>query len=176
MVLGTQNLYRVMDDYHLCLFDEPQVGAFLNGDTCVRSTFENRQPVHHEIFPPPFDITEDWCLAAVGKRLEERPIPSDILSLLYAPLPRHLPSVEKDILILMSAFTGNIDRCVRVRRPHPVSGEMQCIVRGIYHNTFFAKWRYEKPELAALQKFVHARLIMNDDLTWLNNNRPFGTN
>ncbi|KNB01169.1 hypothetical protein FOXG_18838 [Fusarium oxysporum f. sp. lycopersici 4287] len=76
----------------------------------------------------------------------------------------------------MSAFTGNIDRCVRLRRPHPVSGEMQCIVRGIYHNTFFAKWRYEKPELAALQKFVHARLIMNDDLTWLNNNRPFGTN
>ncbi|EWZ46446.1 hypothetical protein FOZG_02585 [Fusarium oxysporum Fo47] len=153
--------------------DMVMVGAFLNGDTCVRSTLEKRQPVHHEIFPPPFDITEDWCLAADGKRLEERPIPSDILSLLYAPLPPHLPSVEKDILIPMAAFTGNIDRYVRLRRPHPLNGEMQCIVRGIYHNTFFAKWCYEQPELAVLQKFVHARFIMNDDLTWLNSDRPF---
>ncbi|KAH7486516.1 hypothetical protein FOMA001_g5606 [Fusarium oxysporum f. sp. matthiolae] len=73
----------------------------------------------------------------------------------------------------MAAFTGNIDRYVRLRRPHPLNGEMQCIVRGIYHNTFFAKWCYEQPELAVLQKFVHARFIMNDDLTWLNSDRPF---
>ncbi|EWZ84452.1 hypothetical protein FOWG_12247 [Fusarium oxysporum f. sp. lycopersici MN25] len=155
------------------IYDMVMVGAFLNGDTCVRSTLEKRQPVHHEIFPPPFDITEDWCLAADGKRLEERPIPSDILSLLYAPLPPHLPSVEKGILIPMAAFTGNIDRYIRLRRPHPLNGEMQCIVRGIYHNTFFAKWCYEQPELAVLQKFDHARFVMNDDLTWLNNDRPF---
>ncbi|KAG7417316.1 hypothetical protein Forpe1208_v003854 [Fusarium oxysporum f. sp. rapae] len=173
MVMGTRNLYRVMDDYNLCLFDEPQAGAFLNGDTCVRSTLDKRQPVHHEIFPPPFDITEDWCLAADGKRLEERAIPSDTLALLYAPLPRHLPTVHKDILILMAAFTGNIDRYDRLRRPRPINGEMQCIVRGIYHNTFFAKWCYEQPELAVLQKFAHARFIMNDDLTWLNNDRAF---
>ncbi|TVY77480.1 hypothetical protein Focb16_v007912 [Fusarium oxysporum f. sp. cubense] len=157
MVMGTRNLYRVMDDYNLCLFDEPQAGAFLNGDTCVRSTLDKRQP----------------CLAANGKRLEERAIPNDSLALLYAPLPRHLPTVHKDILILMAAFTGNIDRYVRLRRPRPINGEMQCIVCGIYHNTFFAKWCYEQPELAVLQKFVHARFIMNDDLTWLNKDRSF---
>ncbi|KLO90242.1 Uncharacterized protein LW93_5699 [Fusarium fujikuroi] len=173
LVMGAKSLYRVMDDYNLCLFDEAEAGVFLNGDTCVRSTLDKGQPVHHEIFPPSFDITEDWCLAADGERLEERTIPNDTLALLYAPLPRHLPTVDKDILILMAAFTGNIDRYVRLRRPRPVNGEMQCIVRGIYHNTFFAKWCYEQADLAVLQKFVHARFVMNDDLTWLNNERPF---
>ncbi|KAF5631720.1 hypothetical protein F52700_6642 [Fusarium sp. NRRL 52700] len=173
LVMGARYLCRVMDDYNLCLLDEPEVGASLNGDTCVRSTLDKRQPVHHEIFPLPFDITEDWCLAAYGKRLEERAIPCETLALLYTPLPRHLPTVDKDILVLMAAFTGNIDRYVRLRRSRPISGEMQCIVRGIYHNTFFAKWCYEQPELAVLRKFVHARFIMNDDLTWLNNNKSF---
>ncbi|EWG47509.1 hypothetical protein FVEG_07590 [Fusarium verticillioides 7600] len=173
LVVNSRNLYRVMNDYNLCLFDEPEAGAFLNGDTCVRSTLDKRQPVHHEIFPPPFDITEDWCLGADGKRLEERAIPSETLALLYAPLPRHLPRVDKDILILMAAFTGNIDRYIRLKRPRPINGEMQCIVHGIYHNTFFAKWCFEQPELAVLQKFVHARFIMDDDLTWLNDERSF---
>ncbi|KAF9766576.1 hypothetical protein IL306_000997 [Fusarium sp. DS 682] len=169
LVMDAPNLYCVMDDYNICLHDKPQVGAFLNGDTCVRSTLDKRQPVNHELFPPPFDITEDWCLGADGKRLEERAIPSDTLALLYAPLPRHLPTVDKDILILMAAFTGNIERYSRLRRSRAINGEMQCIVRGIYHDTFFARWCYEQPELAVLQKFVHARFIMNDDLTWLNN-------
>ncbi|KAF5983160.1 hypothetical protein FBULB1_3949 [Fusarium bulbicola] len=151
LVMGAQNLYRVMNDYNLCLGSQYTT----------------------EIFPPPFDITEDWCMAADGKRLEETAIPIETLALLYAPLPRHLPMADKDILILMSAFTGNIDRYVRLRRPRPINGEMQCIVRGIYHNTFIAKWCYEQPELAVLRKFVHARFIMNDDLTWINNGGSF---
>ncbi|VTT72589.1 unnamed protein product, partial [Fusarium fujikuroi] len=172
LVMDAPILYQVMDDYNLCLFDKPQVGACLNGDTCVRSTLDERQPIHYEIFPPPFDITEDWCLGAGGKRLEERPIPTNTLSLLYTPLPRHLPTVDKDILILMAAYTGNIDRYARLRRPRTINGEMQCIVRGIYHNTFFARWCYNQPHLAVLRKFVHARFIMNDDLTWFNHNQP----
>ncbi|KAH7254220.1 uncharacterized protein BKA55DRAFT_510385 [Fusarium redolens] len=154
------------------IYELPQSGACLNGDTCVRSTLNKRQPLCYEIFPPPFDITEDWCLGADVKRLEERAIPSDTLSLLYAPLPRHLPSVDKDILILMAAFTGNIDRYARLRRERTINGEMQCIVRGIYHDTLFARWCYEQPELAVLRKFVHARFIMNDDLTWFDYNQP----
>ncbi|RBQ72279.1 hypothetical protein FVER14953_07590 [Fusarium verticillioides] len=172
LVMNAPLLYRVMDDYNLCLFDKPQGGACLNGDTCARSSLSKRQPLHCEFFPPPFDIAEDWCLGADGKRIEERPIPSDTLSLLYAPLPRHLPTVDKDILILMAAFTGNIDRYARLRRPHTINGEMQCIVRGIYHNTFFARWCYEQPHLSVLRKFVHARFIMNDDLTWFKHNQP----
>lgn len=48
LVMGGKSLYRVMDDYNLCLFDEPEAGVCLNGDTCVRSTLDKRQPVHHE--------------------------------------------------------------------------------------------------------------------------------
>ncbi|KAF5562986.1 hypothetical protein FPHYL_5411 [Fusarium phyllophilum] len=113
------------------------------------------------------------CLAVDGKQLEERAIPSETLALLYAPLPRDLQTVDKDILILIAAFTGKIYRYVRLRRPRPINVGMQCIVRGINHNTFFAKWCFEKPELAVLQKSVHARFIMNDDLMWLSNNRSF---
>ncbi|KAF4340715.1 hypothetical protein FBEOM_5374 [Fusarium beomiforme] len=172
LVMNAPSLYGVMDDYNLRLCDNPQAGASLNGDTCVRSTLDKRQLLEYSIFPPPFDITEDWCLGTTGKRLEERAIPGDTLRLLYAPLPRHLPAVDKDILILMAAFTGNIDRYARLRRPRAINGEMQCIVRGIYHDTCFARWCYEQPELAVLRKFVHARSIMNDDLTWLNNLKP----
>ncbi|KAJ6146568.1 hypothetical protein N7497_008550 [Penicillium chrysogenum] len=46
--------------------------------------------------------------------------------LLCEPLSTDLPTVYKDILILMAAWSGNI------RRP--------CVVRGIYHHPFFAKW------------------------------------
>ncbi|KAL4723613.1 hypothetical protein ACLX1H_009253 [Fusarium chlamydosporum] len=169
LLMDEPSLYRVMDDYNICLLDKPQPGAFLNGDTCVRSTLDKREPIHHELFPPPFDITEDWRLSAGGERLEDLPIPKDTLALLYAPLPRHLPTVDKDILILMAAFTGNIDRYSRLRRQRAINGEMQCVVRGIYHDTLFAKWCYQQPELAMLRKFVHARFIMNDDLGWLDN-------
>ncbi|KAF5681677.1 hypothetical protein FCIRC_5402 [Fusarium circinatum] len=172
MVLNAPILHCVMDDYNHCLFDNREGGACLNGDTCVRSTLDKRQPLNYEIFPPPFDITEDWCLGANGKRLEERPIPSETLSLLCTPLPRHLSTVDKDILILMAAYTGNMDRYARLRRPRTINGEMQCIVRGIYHNTFFARWCYDQPHLAVLRKFVHARFIMNDNLTWFTRNQP----
>lgn len=40
----------------------------------------------------------------------------------------------------MTAYYGDIDRYVRLRRPVMIKNEMQCIVRGIYHNTMFAKW------------------------------------
>ncbi|KAM0244095.1 hypothetical protein ACHAP5_006577 [Fusarium lateritium] len=93
MVMKAPILYRVMDDYNPCLLENPEPMVFFNGDTCVRSTLDKRQPVSHELFPPPFDITEDWCLGANGVRLEERVIPNDTISLLYTPLPRHLPTV-----------------------------------------------------------------------------------
>jgi len=91
LVMNSPILYQVMDDYNRCLFDNPKGEASLNGDTCVWSTLDKRQPIHYEAFPPPFDIAEDWCLGADGKRLEDRPIPTETLSLLYTPLPRHLP-------------------------------------------------------------------------------------
>ncbi|KAF4973151.1 hypothetical protein FSARC_495 [Fusarium sarcochroum] len=172
MVMIAPVRYHAMDDYNHCLIDNPTPGAFLNADTCVRSTLSKRQPVNPHLFPPPLDITEDWCLGAEGTRLEELPIPDDVIFLFYNPLPLDLPVMNKDILILLAAFHGNIDRYVRLRRPRMVNGEMQCIVRGILHDTFFAKWCYQQPHLKVLRKFVYARWIMNDDLTWINQDVP----
>ncbi|KAM0486389.1 hypothetical protein ACHAP7_002189 [Fusarium lateritium] len=147
MVMKAPILYRAMDDYKLCLLENPEPLVFLNSDTCVQSTLDQRQPVSHELFPPPFDITEDWCLGAEGIRSEARVMPHDTISLLHTSLPRHLPTVDKDILILMAAFTGNVDRYMRL-------------------------WCYQQPELAVLRSYIHARSIMNNDLAWLNENQP----
>ncbi|KAM0420995.1 hypothetical protein ACHAPT_011238 [Fusarium lateritium] len=159
--------YRVMDDYNRKVHLDAEPGAFLNGDTCVRSILDRRQPVGEKLYPPCFDIAEDWNLGAEGPRLETRPIPDDVVTLLWNPLPLDLPTVDKDLLILMAAYTGNIDRYARLRRPRMIDGEPQCIVCGIYHDTFFAKWCYQQPGFDHFHKFVYTRFIMNDDLTWI---------
>jgi hypothetical protein len=49
---------------------------------------------------------------------------------------------------------------------------MQCVARGIYHNTLSTKWCYQQPELAVLRRYVHERFIMDSDVTRLNENQP----
>jgi hypothetical protein len=88
--------------------------------------------------------------------------------LLYTPLPTDLPTINKDLLILMAAYYGNIERYVRLRRPNKwVGSEMCCAVRGIYHNTMFAKWWSLQPGEVPfpIQEAIHARFIMNNDLS-----------
>lgn len=48
--------------------------------------------------------------------------------------------VNKDILILMAAYIGNVDRYARLHRPKFIVTELPCIIRGIYHGTIFTKW------------------------------------
>jgi hypothetical protein len=63
-----------------------------------------------------------------------------MLDLLSSPLPFDLPAVNKDLLILMAAYYGNIDRYTILCRPEEIHHEIICCVRGIYHNTMFAVW------------------------------------
>jgi hypothetical protein len=51
--------------------------------------------------------------------------------LLYEPLPLDLPMCDKDPLILMAAYYGNIDRYDRLRRPRLIEDEWVFIIRGI---------------------------------------------
>jgi hypothetical protein len=166
-IMSAPTRYKVMDDYNCTVSLHPKPGAFLNGDACVRSTLDKKQPISRDLYPPSFDITEDWSLGAEGSHPGTRPVPDDVVSLLWNPLPLDLPTVDKDLLILMAAYSGNIDRYARLRRPQLINGEAQCIVRGIYHNTFFAKWCFQQPDLERFRKFVYARFIVNDDLTWI---------
>lgn len=177
--------YNVMDDYTRSVDIANPRPAFLNGDTAVRSSLEVKQkyrkpkldededdddgfymfssdPGYHKTL---FNITED-----LGIDEHEIPKPKpmeDVTPLLYTPLPLDLPTMEKDLLILMAAFYGDVDRYARLRRPVMVEKEINCVVRGIYHNTMFAKWwslQSFKPK-DRIQNAITARFIMNNDLS-----------
>lgn len=183
----TQRLlrYSVMDDYKLKVnLDHPRQGAFINCDTAVKSMLEIRQDVRHEFEPyrggtfrslrSNFDITEDDSIDDHDTAAQHNPPLDEChVPLLYSPLPLDLPTMNKDVLILMAAYEGNVDRYVRLRRPEMIPEEAEAVIRGIYHNTTFAKWwslelksctttRYYLYNIGAA---VNARFIMNNDLT-----------
>ncbi|ATY61449.1 hypothetical protein A9K55_008883 [Cordyceps militaris] len=123
-----------------------------------------------------FNITEDMNIDEFAT-----PEPDDTADLAMAaylakPLPRDLPTGNKDILILAAAYTGNIDQYARLRRPLMVDQEAGCVVRGIYHNPFFASWWATEPpparHAAWIAKAIHARMIMSNDLSRLTPDVP----
>ncbi|KAL2814161.1 hypothetical protein BJX63DRAFT_431564 [Aspergillus granulosus] len=108
-----------------------------------------------------------------NNRPDNRPLEGHELAIpyLYSPLPDELPTgVHKDLLLLYAAYVGNIDRYVRLRDPNNfIDYEFDCIVRGIYHDTMFAKWWSLQPDhpdslglMGPIRAACHARFIMND--------------
>ncbi|CAG8981775.1 hypothetical protein HYALB_00004717 [Hymenoscyphus albidus] len=96
----------------------------------------------------------------------------------YQPLPLDLPSMCKDLLILVAAYEGNIDRYARLSRPYMNDTEVLCIVRGIYHHTMFARWwmgelksnpgrlsKAPKGSEREIKTAINARRIMNNDIS-----------
>ncbi|GAB7356618.1 hypothetical protein MBLNU459_g7340t1 [Dothideomycetes sp. NU459] len=188
--------YDMMNDYLRTVAVVPSPGACLNGDTAVcrsldikqqftsaeepESFDENGDPLYlwgpyiSEGFKKnTFDITEDMNIEEMSRSRVERPPPAPtsplILDLLSAPLPSDLPTVDKDLLILMAAYYGNIERYSRLRRPELLPREHNCCVRGIYHNTMFALWwSRQNPsgsfEMNSINKAISARMIMNNVL------------
>ncbi|KAF9876435.1 hypothetical protein CkaCkLH20_05843 [Colletotrichum karsti] len=174
--------YNVMDDYTRTVrLIDPPAGAHLNGDTAVRSSLSyresylglgsQRETAHY------FDIEEDQVIGEEADGGEVfGPMPPEHVDLLYSPLPRDLPTTYKDVLINMAAYEGSIDRYARLRRPKRVMNELFCVARGIYHHTSFARWLEprmeemygaEQVQAFALRQAVHARFIMNNDLSRL---------
>lgn len=182
-------LYEVMDDYELVInVDTPRAGAVLNADTAVLSYLKHRNKVRFNFDPEDgertfkhswildsvrqgqiYNITEDWNLDLCGSKSSWR-TEVDIAPLLYNPLPLHLPNINKNLLILMAAYHGNIDRYARLRRPYLIEQELQCLIRGIYHNTAFAKWcaLHEDTfgqDRSRIANAITARYIMSDNLS-----------
>lgn len=150
-----------------------------------KGEFRPNRSDHDELARRYFNITEDWSIdefssmrnssCACGKHNRETPQPdnSDMLALLWNPLPTDLPAGDKDLLILMAAYYGDIDRYDRLRRPTHVSRmEELCVVRGIHHNTMFAKWWSLQPNNDRYQSAIHARAIMNNDLSRITDQTP----
>ncbi|KAK2767334.1 hypothetical protein CKAH01_15228 [Colletotrichum kahawae] len=182
-IINKPERYAVMNDYTRTInIDAPRAGASLNGDTAVRSTLEKTRPYGHdtgkhefiEYSSHYFDIQEDCHVRPLHWRGPEYTVlQSQYVDLTYKPLPRDLPPVNKDILILMAAWDGNIDRCSRLRRPKPVENEISTVIRGAYHHTPFARWldTYvedlfpDESEGVLVRRAIHARFIMNNDLS-----------
>ncbi|KAF6814010.1 hypothetical protein CPLU01_14502 [Colletotrichum plurivorum] len=86
-----------------------------------------------------FNITEDMNVDSDGDNAYsgwvESKAPEGVdeegLKLLCQPLPADLTTCHKDMLILMAAYSGDIDRYRRLRRPRLLPDETACIVRGI---------------------------------------------
>ncbi|KAJ9615590.1 hypothetical protein H2200_001665 [Cladophialophora chaetospira] len=194
IIMKSPVLYSVMNDYERTVTErDPPSHCQLNGDTAVRSWLLNsrqkyEEPLLDDMWDEEeyydrykelyFNITEDQCIDEHGS--EELPAPSELLSLLYSPLPRHLPNVNKDLLICLAAYNGDIDRYARLRRPKMQWGkEAHCVLRGIYHNTMFARWwltQLELEEVPAthqrIMRAVMARFIMTNDLSRINDRTP----
>jgi hypothetical protein len=70
-----------------------------------------------------------------------------MLDLLSSPLPVDLPAINKDLLILMAAYYGDIDRFARLRRSENIHHEINCCVRGIDHTiTFAVRWSKQQEQ------------------------------
>ncbi|PYI07390.1 hypothetical protein BO78DRAFT_443301 [Aspergillus sclerotiicarbonarius CBS 121057] len=162
LIMASAVKYRVMNDYTRTVEIRNPVpctgyGYGLNGDTAVRSFLERKQ-IHAK--------TED-----PDEFTSEEPPAEDVSWLLYTPLPVDLPPMNKDLLILMAAWNGDVDRYVRLRRPVMIQKEFECVIRGIYHNTFFAKWwSLQEPlegfgDNVSIQSAITARFIMSNDLS-----------
>lgn len=183
-IMSQPQRYAVMNDYTCSVnLDTPHGGAFLNGDTAVRSLLDIKQThvgedawdkdTHDE--SGYFNITEDWCIDEFESdtlRHEDTAI-----QLLYTPLPLDLPTVHKDLLILMAAYNGDIDRYSRLRRPVMLLSGHACIGRGIYNNTMFAKWVSLQHSLmdgqgGDIRRSLNARFIMDNDLSRITGDTP----
>jgi hypothetical protein len=186
--------FDVMDDYERMVKDDSPSPGCLNGDTVIRRMLE----VHYKNHPywkefeacdtdeaasdflfedamwgrgsRHTDITED---AGIAEEDVDFDWPADprLATLLSQPLPKHLSVIDKDLLIQMAAYDGNIERYSRLRRPHRVSGETAALVHGIHHHTQFALWVLQQPDVhkgSYVSPACHARLIMNNILSSVN--------
>lgn len=182
-VMAAPARYDMMNDYTRSIRHEHSQPAWLEGNTAARWSLDIKQGFtdayaeddgnFDTMLDGPgfntrlFNITEDMNIDECS--IWNRKPRCDLAELLSEPLPRDLPTTDKDMLILMAACYGNIDRYARLRHPTMISKEVACCIRGIYHNTQFARWwsRQHLPSFsqARFRKAINARLIMNNVLS-----------
>lgn len=174
--------YDIMNDYTLSVQLEARTPSNLNGDTAVSWMLNVKQeilfpasgyinpatgefvvPSHRGFERQYFDLTEDMNIDEHASELHSQRLSTTRLEvqLLHEPLPTDLPTVQKDLLIVMAAYHGDIDRYARLRRPVFVLSEDYCCRRGCYHNPMFAMWWSKQPRKKpeGLQAAINACMI-----------------
>lgn len=198
IIMFAPQRYVVMEDFARSVhLEAPQTPAFLNGDMKPRWALRQRvEPGKNlpETTADDIDIEEDGFIGVQDIKLEDisgreecdklGPGQSDQL---WMPLPPDLPVLEKRLQAQMAAWEGNVDRYSRLMHPRRLRTKIEynCILRGIYHNTSFARWwAYQletNPERAILpgkslhegnererrqiRSAINARMIMNNDIS-----------
>ncbi|GKT51253.1 uncharacterized protein ColSpa_11434 [Colletotrichum spaethianum] len=166
--------YKVLDDYtRTANLQAPEAGAYLNGQTTVRSSLPGvKKREHDPHYDHYFNIQEDGRVGEPSDPSVHQKLEDEHMSLLYSPLPRDLPTTNKDVLIIMAVWDGNIDRYSRLRRPKRIANEISAVIRGIHYHTPFAHWvethlkdSFAYKEWKVLRQALHARFIMNNDLS-----------
>lgn len=173
LIMKSPVRYRVMDDYEKRIIPNPQHG-FLNADTATVAELKTVIPYWAVTWylgdPMVFDVLEDRRLGLEAVEDDrDTSFGREHQSLLYMPLLGDLPAMpDKNMLVVMAAYHGNVDRYVRLRRPRMVPGELDCCIRGIYHSTPFARWWFEQDDVTVpIIEACHARFTMMNDLSWL---------
>ncbi|KAJ5288016.1 hypothetical protein N7478_003702 [Penicillium angulare] len=196
-IMSSPQRYVVMEDFSRSIhLENPRTPAFLNGDMKPRWALEQRVlPGKNlpETTADDIDIEEDGFIGLKEiKTVEDYsklgPGQSDQL---WMPLPPDLPVLEKRLQTQMAAWDGNIDRYSRLMHPRRLRTEIEynCILRGIYHSTAFARWwayqletnpgRAILPgktliegntrECKEIRTAINARMIMNNDISGIEN-------
>jgi hypothetical protein len=183
-IMATPVRYRVMDDSTRTInVDKPEAPACLNADTAVLATLAARHKYSKSFDPDDcsLDITEDCGIDEEIVELKPPVLSPEDAALLNGPLSFDLPSMNKTLLILCAAITGNVDRYARLRRRdvyppssrvYDVRFEMVCLTRGCYHSTAMATWLAKSPDVVhslklnekervMLWRGIHARRIMD---------------
>lgn len=97
-------------------------------------------PLHHNVTGDMgLDAPDTWQQMSKFRKSippsPSRPVSQAVLDLLCNPLPADLPICDKDVLIVMAAYRGDLDRYCRLRRPYMVTNELEAIIRGICEYT-----------------------------------------
>ncbi|KAF1985683.1 alpha/beta-hydrolase [Aulographum hederae CBS 113979] len=159
LIMTNELKYKVMNDYERTVSPLNPPFANLNGDTAVRAALDTRVELRKDYEPRYFNITEDANFSEESSG--GGPIPEKVVQQLYLPLPRDLPVVDKDILIIMAAYYGDVDRYTRLRRPVA------------WWSVQDADWiqKYVYPHEERVWNAICARFIMNNDLSMVSTPR-----
>jgi hypothetical protein len=184
-IMTTPIRFGVMNDYDRTVqLHTPKAGVCLNADTAVLATLKQRQAFGEHFRGPMdspwehFNITEDRGIDEKTAKVKLHALTDSEIALFVSPLPVDLPTMHKDLLILVAAFEGNLDRYARLRRPgQSINYELHCVVPGIYKSFAMASWLDRNPELVeliasswhprevkTLRAAINARWVMNNDI------------
>lgn len=192
-IMAAPTRYGVLNDYKRTVeLDMPLPGACLNADTAIFTTLKRRwKPTiwDEDSYPQGkcFNITED---GGVGEKDQSSGVSLTLTEneagLLDSPLPFDLPTMRKNLLILVAAYDGNLDRYARLRRPgSAIFGELCCVLAGVEKSTALANWLDRNPDIVEvlqtqqvlgppgpLKRAIHARRVMNNDVRYIRDADP----